>query len=54
MEGFEAEKYNDILGLSELELNTAVIAAIGYRSKEDHTQHRPKVRKTLNELFEVL
>ncbi len=54
MEGFEAEKYNDILGLSEQGLNAAVIATIGYRSNEDHTQNRPKVRKSLNELFEVL
>jgi len=54
MEGFEPEKYNEILGLSEQGLNAAVIATIGYRSKEDHTQHRPKVRKPLNELFEVV
>ncbi len=54
MEGFEPEKYNDILGLSEQGLNAAVIATIGYRSNEDHSQNRPKVRKSLNELFEVL
>lgn len=54
MEGFEPEKYNDILGLSEQGLNAAVIVAIGYRSNEDHTQNRPKVRKQFNELFEVL
>ncbi len=54
MEGFEPEKYNDILELSKQGLNAAVIATIGYRSNEDHTQNRPKVRKSLNELFEVL
>ncbi len=54
MEGFEPEKYNDILGLSRQGLNAAVIATIGYRSNEDHTQNRPKVRKSSNELFEVL
>jgi len=54
MEGFEPEKYNEILGLSKQGLNAAVIATIGYRSSEDHTQNRPKVRKPLNELFEVL
>lgn len=54
MEGFEPEKYNDILGLTNKGLNAAVIATIGYRSKEDHAQNRPKVRKPLNELFEVL
>ena len=54
MEGFESEKYNEILNLSEQGLNAAVIATIGYRSPKDHTQNRPKVRKSLNELFEVL
>jgi nitroreductase/dihydropteridine reductase len=54
MEGFEPEKYNDILGLSKQGLNAAIIATIGYRSNEDHTQNRPKVRKPFNELFEVL
>lgn len=54
MEGFEPEKYNEILNLSEQGLNAAVIATIGYRSNEDHTQNRPKVRKSINELFEVL
>jgi nitroreductase len=54
MEGFEPEKYNEILGLSKQGLNAAVIATIGYRSNEDHTKNRPKVRKSCNELFEVL
>ena len=54
MEGFESERYNDILGLTEQGLNAAVIAAIGYRSYKDLSQNRPKVRKPLNELFEVL
>lgn len=54
MEDFEPEKYNEILGLSKQGLNAAVIATIGYRSNEDHTQNRPKVRKPINELFEVL
>lgn len=54
MEGFDPEKYNEILNLSKQGLNAAVIATIGYRSDEDHTQNRRKVRKPLNELFEVL
>ena len=52
MEGFEPEKYNQILKLSKQNLNAAVIAPIGYRSKNDETQYRPKVRKSLTELFE--
>lgn len=54
MEGFESEKYNDILELSEQGLNAAVIATIGYRSSEDHTQNRLKVRKSFNQLFQVI
>ena len=53
MEGFESEKYNEILGLTKQNLNTAVIAPIGYRSKNDDTQFRPKVRKSLAKLFET-
>lgn len=51
MEGFEPEKVNEILKLSEQNLNASLIAAIGYRSDEDATQHYAKVRKPLNQLF---
>ncbi|NMH86568.1 NAD(P)H-dependent oxidoreductase [Flavivirga algicola] len=51
MEGFEAKKYNNILNLKEQGLNASVIAAIGYRSKEDKSQYHKKVRKPFEELF---
>lgn len=51
MEGYEPEKYNEILGLTEKGLNAAVIATIGYRHEEDSTQHFAKVRKSTEELF---
>lgn len=51
MEGFESEKFNEILGLTEKGLNAVVIAAVGYRSEEDQTQYQPKVRKTHENLF---
>ena len=51
MEGFEADKYNAILGLTEKGLNAAVVATIGYRHEEDTTQHYAKVRKSNEELF---
>ncbi len=54
MEGFDAEVYNDILGLSDKNLNTAVIATIGYRSEEDQTQHYAKVRQSKENLFTYL
>lgn len=54
MEGFEPEKYNEILGLTEKGLNASLVATIGYRHEEDATQHLPKVRKSIDELFETI
>jgi len=54
MEGFESEKYNEILGLEDKNLNAAVVLAIGYRSEEDETQHYAKVRKSTEELFTLI
>lgn len=54
MEGFEAPKYNEILGLNEKGLNASVIAAVGYRSEEDQTQFMKKVRKSEDSLFESI
>jgi nitroreductase len=54
MEGFEPEKYNEILGLDKLGLNASLVAAIGYRHEEDATQHYAKVRKPIEELFETI
>jgi len=54
MEGFQAEEYNNILGLAKKGLNASVIATIGYRHEEDTTQHAPKVRKPFHQLFEEL
>ena len=51
MEGFEATKYDEILGLTAQGLTTAVVLPIGYRSDEDQTQHFPKVRYSKEELF---
>lgn len=51
MEGFEPEKYNEILCLDKLGLNASLVATIGYRHEEDATQHYAKVRKSNEELF---
>ena len=51
MEGFQAGKFDEILGLKELGLTTAVIAPIGFRSDEDVYSKLPKVRKPKEELF---
>lgn len=51
MEGFEAEKVNEILGLDKLGLNASLIATLGYRHEDDATQHFKKVRKSNEEFF---
>lgn len=51
IEGFEADKYNEILGLNERNLSASVVLPIGYRSTEDETQHYEKVRQSKEELF---
>lgn len=54
MEGFDAAKYTEILGLEEKGLAPVCIGAIGYRSTGDALQYKPKVRKPLNVLFETI
>ncbi|MEL4308133.1 NAD(P)H-dependent oxidoreductase [Joostella sp. CR20] len=51
MEGFEADKFTEILGLDKLGLTPTVIAPIGYRAEDDETQHYKKVRKSSEDLF---
>jgi nitroreductase len=51
MEGFQAEKFNEILRLNEQGLNASVIAAIGYRHSDDPASTRKKFRKPKEELF---
>lgn len=54
MEGFVAERVNEILGLEKLGLNASLLATLGYRHAEDATQHYKKVRKSTEELFITL
>lgn len=54
MEGFQPEKYNEILGLNDKGLHAAVALAVGYRSSEDETQHLPKVRYAKEELISYI
>ncbi|MBE7640370.1 NAD(P)H-dependent oxidoreductase [Salegentibacter sp. BLCTC] len=54
MEGFDAKKIDQVLGISGTNLTTAVIATAGYRSYEDQMQHAKKVRKQENELFHLI
>ena len=54
MEGFEAEQVDEILGLKEKGLTTAVIATVGYRANDDETAMQEKVRKSKEVLFETI
>lgn len=54
MEGFDPEKYNEILGLKELGLNASLVATVGYRHDDDQTQFFTKVRKSNDELFTTI
>jgi nitroreductase len=51
IEGFEKNKYDEILELQDGNLSSLVVLAIGYRSNEDETQNYPKVRYPKEELF---
>lgn len=50
MEGFNKERFDEILSLKEKNLTSVVMVTVGYRSSEDQYQHLPKVRKDLDDL----
>lgn len=54
MEGFIAEEINKFFQLDNKNLNALLIVAVGYRSEEDKTQYRKKIRKVEDELFEIV
>lgn len=54
MEGFQAGKFNEILGLNEQGLNACVIAALGFRHSNDPASARKKFRRTGEELFALI
>jgi len=51
MEGFDPQKFDDILGLKEKGLTTSVIAAVGFRAEDDVYSKMIKVRRPKKELF---
>jgi nitroreductase len=44
LEGLDPKKYDEILGLTDMEYGTAAAVAVGYRHPEDKYQHAAKVR----------
>lgn len=51
MEGFDANAFDEILGLKEKGLATCVIAAIGFRSEKDQTAQLKKIRFPKDEVI---
>jgi len=51
MEGIEAEKYNEILGLDKKGLSAIVVAAAGYRAEGDQYAALQKVRFPRDEVL---
>lgn len=49
MEGFEAEKYDEILNLDEHNLQSVLALPVGYRAKDDFFAELKKVRRPLEE-----
>jgi nitroreductase len=54
MEGFEPDKYDQILGLARRGLAAAVVCAAGYRADDDKYAAAPKVRFLASEVIERL
>lgn len=54
MEGFQADKYDEILGLAEKGLTTSVVCPVGYRAEDDKYANAPKVRYPRDEVFETI
>ena len=52
MEGFQPEKYDEILGLKEKGLGAVVIATAGYRHPEDPAAKHVKSRFETNDVIE--
>ena len=51
MGGFDPNAYDEILGLKELGLHSAVICALGYRSEDDAAAKRAKSRFSMDEVL---
>ena len=54
IEGFDPSQYDKILKLSEKGLTAACVLTLGYRSDEDKSQFAKKVRKSKEDLFEIV
>lgn len=51
MEGFNPDKFDEILGLNKLNLKSALVMPIGYRSEDDFMASLKKVRKPIEDMI---
>ena len=51
IEGFDPEKYDEILSLSELGLRSVLVLPVGYRAKDDLFADLKKVRRGVDEVI---
>lgn len=54
VEGFVADKYDEVLGLKEKGISSVVVLPVGYRSNEDKYAELEKVRFTRDEILETM
>jgi nitroreductase / dihydropteridine reductase len=54
MEGFDSAQFDTILGLTEKGFKSVVMMVLGYRSESDETAKYVKVRKSKEEMFELI
>ena len=54
IEGFDPDGYDNLLGLKEKGLSATVVMAIGYHTDDDHNFNKEKVRKSKEELFQII
>lgn len=52
--GFDAAKYDEILGLTEKGIASTIVLPIWYRSKNDKYSQKPKVRFSKEDILEII
>lgn len=51
LEGFNPDKFDEVLGLTERHLHATVILALGYRDVSDESQNYAKVRRAADDMI---
>lgn len=51
MEGFEPQKYDELLGLEKLNLKSVLVMPVGYRAQDDVFSEFKKVRRPLSDVI---